>query len=140
MALVQKGQGQTNRIEKLKKVNLDLLESTKMIREFSDQHLDRQLNNDGDTYQKTCHDIQDLMTNMKSKIQTIKSAFEVETNSLKTKGEPELKPHLIQLEKLTSDATQHCEDPSLVWTLDQIREELMKTGFIIQSVTIKAKK
>lgn len=120
----------------LKEVNYSFFQISQVIRNLSDAHLDRVLESKNDNAE-TCREIKEKLTPFMGYLQSLNSEFKTKAIPTKTEGSPvKISDQFAQLQKLTQSSIDKCNTTEILFVLQELRKEIMNTGFAIQKVEI----
>jgi len=114
------------------KANVVFLKSTQTVRDLSDRHLDRLIEFRADSIQISCSDIKDIMSQFSTQIEVLNQDLKGQ-GAVETEVRKSLEQKFQHLQILSQESLKQCSEPDVNWTLDLIRQELMNTGFAVQS-------
>lgn len=117
----------------LYQANRELFQSTQAVRALSDRHLDRMIEAASSAAQVSCADIKDILSQFSSRAESLKIGFKNQESRLDANFNKNIGAKFLRLQTLSDSALQKCADHQVTETLDLIYQELMSTGFLVQS-------
>lgn len=120
-----------------KNMNYSLLKILREVRVLSNEHLDHIINEDeASTYAQTCESIKQKILPFVTELERLKK--DLKNNSdytqLASSSQRNIDQRLYQIKDLAQRSLEKCSNHEIPWILDQFREELMNTGFVIQQI------
>ncbi len=132
-AFALSGKASTSNNNLLQKASLSLLQSTQDVRLLSERHLDRVVEVKPELPQLSCADVKDTLSQFSARRAALKNDFENASSKYDSQFVKSFNVKLKSLDYLTERSLNKCADPEVGWLLDLLRNELMSTGFLIQT-------